>query len=670
MILDFQLRSLPCFLAADRPHRHTSGLCPDQRRVSEPFWLAVAPPKLLPTAPKSIPSPARLPPRLSTPGPRSGVRDRHAERDMSHAALLVDGHRYCGKTSSPPPSSMLQSGEFASLSSSSSMMKDLHESAASANALDRVMMHDGRAQLLEQQQQQQQQRHLAQQQHQHQQPRRRPPPPESNGSVDSSSQSILQSVTNSQESSLTAASDQAVTPPASDASGAIEGDTGRLSGQRDVARDSEKHFEDVEMSDQLMQLSTIAAAQDRITSDFGAGYTRKRRADGEVKIPRGSMSPVKGHARTTSAISIASNGSTIGEVSTRRSKYYIHGTNQLKLSAELRTRLSYAMVKVNHGWQSRSLDEVESLASQAVSPSSSTSTVQRRRADSSASPHLALTAAVSRDTASSRPKSYSPPHMTPSKPTLAPPAPIQPSSSMPAPTSNPRRNSNPRYNPTMLSHSHSTSHSSSPRTPGQPMRLDTNQSSSQGSRLIDPILFPPHQHQNMREQDAIESLLFMSSPGNSANLKHAFSPTGSPGPQYGVMRTAAGRHALPGGPRKVLPSQRPAYSHVKPGLDRSPGMLPPESPMDIDSPQRPYYNSNRGTPKRRAKGGSNHMRGALSLPTGLGVVHGTARKILRDEDIERMLDRAGAEAADSSDDEEIQLPPGRGSIAGVMGVRG
>jgi len=65
-------------------------------------------------------------------------------------------------------------------------------------------------------------------------------------------------------------------------------------------------------------------------------------------------------------------------------------------------------------------------------------------------------------------------------------------------------------------------------------------------------------------------------------------------------------------------------------------------------------------------GGSSHLRGALSLPSGLGGGNGTARKMLRDEDIERMLDQAAAEAADSSDDEEIQIPPPRRGVAGVM----
>lgn len=307
------------------------------------------------------------------------------------------------------------------------------------------------------------------------------------------------------------------------------------------------------------------------------------------------------------------------------------------------------MVKVNHGWQSHSLDEVESMASQAVSPTSSTSTVHRRHG-SSASPRLPLSASAAQvhfapDPVQRR-KSNSPPSLFPSSsgPGLAPPASIRPSSMPVAPRSNTRRNSNPRYTPTLLSHA-----SASPRTPAQPPRLNTSQPRP---GMADPILYSPHQ--NVREQDAIETLLFMSSPGNSANLKHSFSPAGSPGPQGA---RGGGRHALPAGPRKTLPSQRPHLPPKKVGFDKSPGMAPPDSPMDLDSPQS--YSPNRGTPRRRTNGGSSHLRGALSLPTGLGSGGGTARQTLRDEDIERMLDGAGVE---SSDDEEIPLPRGRGVL--------
>ncbi|KAF4985300.1 hypothetical protein FDECE_16673 [Fusarium decemcellulare] len=437
---------------------------------------------------------------------------------------------------------------------------------------------------------------------------------------DGSSKSHPHSTTGSQDTNMTASTDPAFTPPASDASNCAPGPS---------SQDS-----------QLLQLSEIAAAQDRIATENAS--SRKRMADGEVKSRTDSQSPVKGHSRNASAVSrVSATGGYIGE-----------------LSAELRTRLSYAMVKVSNGWQSNSLDEVETLASRAASPTSSPSTIHRRQG-SSASPRIHLNAVPS----SSAPLPYEPARQrrksnSPPRAGLAPPASIQPSVNMPAPRSNPRRNSNPHRTPTLLSHSYSAS----PHTPAQP---SVPQTGSRTRTMADPILFSPHQ--NVREQDAIESLLFMSSPGNSANLKHAFSPTGSPGPNTGVSRPLAARHALPSGPRKALPSsQRQPQPSRRPGFDKSPMPPPPGSPMDLDSPRQHYGTPGRGTPRRRMNGGSSHLRGALSLPSGLGVGNGTARKMLRDEDIERMLDQAGAEAADSSDDEEIQIPQPRRGVAGVM----
>ncbi|GJN86438.1 hypothetical protein PLIIFM63780_010018 [Purpureocillium lilacinum] len=445
--------------------------------------------------------------------------------------------------------------------------------------------------------------------------------PDSGGS---SSQSLTRSISNSQESTVTASTDRVATPPASDTNGGRYATVERRDDKPPNALDHGAGH-----NSQLHHLSAIAAAQDRMEPDAVGAGSRKRMADGEVKSWAGSTSPIKGHSRTTSAVSVASTtGSTIGE-----------------LSAELRTRLSYAMIKVNHGWQGRSLDEVESLASQAASPASSTSTVHRRHG-SSASPRLNVNSTpqvhFSNEPVMIRRKSISPPSLLSGKPMLAPPATIQPSMSMPAPRSNPRRNSNPRYTPAGLAQSHS----GSPLTP--------QGTSNPISRL---------------DQDVAETLLFMSSPGNSANLKHAFSPSGSPGAQPPPPAPrSSGRHALPSGPRRALPSQRPSLPPPPPkkaGYDRPSMPPPPDSPMDLDSP-RQYQSPNRSTPKRRTNGaGGGHVRAALSLPSGLALGNGTARKTLRDEDIERMLDRAGAEAADSSDDEEIQLPPRRG-VAGVM----
>ena len=300
------------------------------------------------------------------------------------------------------------------------------------------------------------------------------------------------------------------------------------------------------------------------------------------------------------------------------------------------------------------------MASQAVSPTSSASTAHRRNG-SSASPRLPMSATAAAQVhfaqgpVAPRRRSDTPPLKSSKKPTLAPPATIQPHSAMHNLSAHPRRNSNPRYTPTTLSHSHSAS----PHTPAQPPRLNTSQTKPQS--LVDPILFSPHQ--NVREQEVIETLMFMRSPGNSANLKHSFSPSGSPGPQGDTPRGGLARHALPSGPRKTLPSERPPNFQKKVGFDRSPAMPPPSSPMDLDSPQQLYQTPNRGTPRRRANGGSSHFKGAMSLPAGLGVSGETVRRTIGDDDIERMLDRAGADNVDSSDDEEIQLPPG---VPGIM----
>ncbi|EFY99481.1 cyclin-dependent kinase [Metarhizium robertsii ARSEF 23] len=499
--------------------------------------------------------------------------------------------------------------------------------------------------------------------------------PSGHDSGTNSSQSQTQSITDSQTSNASSATDQVATPPGSDSGSGVErppvAEVTAMLKNRYANVGPEVTTGVSSQDSQLHQLSAIAAVQDRLGLD-AAGLPRKRMADGEVKDRKGSMSPVKGHSRTTSTVSVASTaGSTIGEVCMspkgKLSCCLSADADLVQLSAELRTRLSYAMVKVNNGWQARNLDEVESLASQATSPASSTSTVHGRKG-SSASPRLPSTVTPSHpqftyESMNYKGKSNSPPSANSDKPTLAPPASIQPSSSMPAPRSNPRRNSNPRYTPTMLSHSHSASANASAQT--TPISNGIRRSHSH----LDANMYSPH-HKNVREQDAIETLLFMSSPGNSASLKHTFSPSGSPGPQSSAPPRSVGeRHALPSGPRRGLPGSRPPSSAKKVGFDKSPGVPPPHSPMDLDSPQQQHYAAhNRSTPKRQATSLASRHRTTLSLPSGLGLGNGTARKTLRDEDIERMLDHAGAELADSSDDEEIQLPPGRNRLAGAMGI--
>jgi hypothetical protein len=73
------------------------------------------------------------------------------------------------------------------------------------------------------------------------------------------------------------------------------------------------HHDEGSSGSQLLQLSAVAAAQGRMDQDSAAA-SRKRTANGQVKAPSPSRSPVKGHARSASAISMGSTGSHIGDV--------------------------------------------------------------------------------------------------------------------------------------------------------------------------------------------------------------------------------------------------------------------------------------------------------------------------------------------------------------------
>lgn len=214
-----------------------------------------------------------------------------------------------------------------------------------------------------------------------------------------------------------------------------------------------------------------------------------------------------------------------------------------QLSSELRTRLSYAMVKVNNGWQSNTIDEIESLASQAGSPTSSTSTLQGRR-NLITSPRAAIASVQGNTSMANNPGSvavstdfdlYSrsepaqltyesfwrghatnvPSHrsqMTSSpalNSALAPPADIRPAHS-------PRRSHTPKFSkpPAISGQGSNSSHTSMPHTPNR------------GDYTMESNSLQTPTQKTIQEQDAIESLLFMSSPGNSGNMGYQF-----PGPK-------------------------------------------------------------------------------------------------------------------------------------------
>ncbi|EFW99387.1 Nrm1 [Grosmannia clavigera kw1407] len=548
-------------------------------------------------------------------------------------------------------------------------------------------------------------RHYFQQYQQHQDDRLHLYQPQYNPAA---SNSDSQDTTSSTDTTASTDTDRLFTPPISEGGlSGVGGGSGSVNSNSNSVGNSYGFEHDFSGQDsQLLQLSELAAASARM-ADLNAldapdtsALSRKRTADGGVKPMRktSNASPIftGGHSRSTSTVGVASTaGGRIGE-----------------LSAELKAKLSYAMVKVNNGWQAHSIDQVENFASQATSPASSTSTIHGRHG-SSASPRLAGMPSHKRrlsqasqmsqisgstaglagrtpaaiDTSGWLPQSSgryynnspallaSPLAVSRSNDSgvprsLAPPVSIQPA----RPSLAARRNSNPGFGLAALA---SFSHYASPPSPGymSPVKRTPN---------MDPILFSPHQ--NVREQDAIETLLFMSSPGNSANMKQFPSMSSQPLPnghheshplhhQLPPMSSPQ-RHALPSAPRKSLPTSRPMGHRHSQSLSSRRGHNRSPSDMDIDepfgTPQSSISSTVRGTPRRRDNGHpmtdvpTPRLKIPLSMPSGLS---GTAkpRPVLGEDDIEKMLDRAAAASADDSSDSgsEILIPVRRAGQVGM-----
>ncbi|RMD41774.1 hypothetical protein DV735_g3344, partial [Chaetothyriales sp. CBS 134920] len=212
---------------------------------------------------------------------------------------------------------------------------------------------------------------------------------------------------------------------------------------------------------------------------------RKRTATGDIKTappsthpPHASPSsrPGPGHVRTSSTFS---NGS----------------SSVTEISTQLRTRLKQAMIKVQNGWHTRSLDELESAATD--SPRSTVSGFQhaahvtspqarsnpsfyRKWSDSSSSESNPLDPLAATRLANSRAAPGQPTNGSSTR-SLAPPADIRPGS---------RRRPSPNEALALqgLSASPSVRPSPSRRTPSQNAAM---------------------------EADAVETLLFMASPNNS-----------------------------------------------------------------------------------------------------------------------------------------------------------
>lgn len=305
------------------------------------------------------------------------------------------------------------------------------------------------------------------------------------------------------------------------------------------------------------------------------------------------------------------------------------------------------MVKINNGWQSRTIDEVENLASRSSSPASSNSTIPGVTR-SSASPQISH-----RPT----PLSVNPASRPSNPPSLAPPVSIQPDHT----EINARRNSNPQYTPAFLA---PRSPLDGPHTPGlAPVTAPR--------MAADPMVVSPAP--DNREKDAMEALLFMSSPGNSANMKHHF-PNAAlsisnlrkggltvPGVQRTALPTSAPkRKSLPNG--RPTPSSQPVPAAHSPkkrvGFGKSPSSL---SEMDVDdptSPRRPVTFARPSAPAARKPNGKTggDKKHAMAPPSGRRRGHRPRPRVSL-ENLDEVLDRVAAETSSSESEGEIELGP-------------
>ena len=214
------------------------------------------------------------------------------------------------------------------------------------------------------------------------------------------------------------------------------------------------------------------------------------------------------------------------------------------------------------------INEVESRTSQAGSPTSSTSTVQGRR-NVITSPRAAIASLQNNPRSASHYASVAPMSIShtdntsyadnqPSRtyesfwreqshrsgsvtttvgltistnPSLAPPADITSAARQP---SNPRRSETPRFSkpPTLLGQS--TSDLSRNRQLSVGAQSPTPRTPNRTSHPVDAMLHTTNQ-KSLQERDAIETLLFMSSPGNSGNMGHTF-PQGQTSQQPSPLR--------------------------------------------------------------------------------------------------------------------------------------
>ncbi len=357
-----------------------------------------------------------------------------------------------------------------------------------------------------------------------------------------------------------------------------------------------------------------------------------------------------------------------------------------ELTSELKTRLSYAMMKVQKGWESLPIYEVESLASQSGSPKSSTSGVNGRPSELT-SPRVALAHHQDGDVAigdagngeaqiegqKNNERTYESFWRSQTQRTYASPQHQQvQSSSQPVADYSPRMRQNGGFLPRRTSLKgtqhrlglgglcHSTSDlsqysTSSSGTTTVPPPHTPREDSLSGAHTPVPASAAPASHndnlhtphepsrgqansgresgqtktQSMQEQDAIETLLFMSSPGQ-AILNNFSSSQPNPSGHRLSQTSAPNNHISASQPLSQGSPLKSEFASYREQFRED-----PESGRPYGGSRANYNNLLRRTEQRR------------STSTSSGV-----RDEARMERIDRLIDSYKEE----SSDEEVEIP--------------
>ena len=379
----------------------------------------------------------------------------------------------------------------------------------------------------------------------------------------------------------------------------------------------------------------------------------KRSADGQIKepTPTSPTSPGYGngryeHSRTSST---TSRGSQVGEVCLKLHVCLHQLTRFLQLTSQLKTRLAYAAVKVQNGWETQNINELENqLRSIQASPVSTASTLRRGPYESprpgSSSTHPGFMQSSERSTATATPEHA--PHHHVGTAGLDYAYPQQPTSATQSP---PSANSGRTYESFWREHSHS-----------HPELLSG--SSSRASQIS------------------------TFSPSMTATAKLAPAPSLAPPvditPRATARRTNASSSHHHHPPRLLSAASTASTSNAALALASMPATPPPptgppktametdaiETLMCMSSPKNSTYHipsssqplSSQPSPLRQhidaamVIGGRGRVDGLGSGGGSGGTGGGRGGQNLKtDADIERMMDQIGGESSESSDDDEV-----------------